>query len=291
MSKEKAPAYQHYPKDILSDINYQMMTWSERGMYRHLIDICWLETTIPDDPVLICRILQIPDEKTFEQSTWPLLARCFRKSEQFPSQLVHPRLELERRKQEKWREKCARGGRNSAHKVKHYKDKSEEHGSCHLLASKPQVKVNSSVCCLQSSSSGNTTHTTRPPADFVLPDGELQKLKSEKPGIDWELQLERFRLHLFQQPQEDWVLTWRRWCLTARPTGMRVVGGNGKSAVSGVKKADLYVGANGEDGSSGDDDPAEWSEAKWQMFEAVNGPEATEALRDEVFGSGEHRSG
>jgi uncharacterized protein YdaU (DUF1376 family) len=145
MSKEKSPSYQHYPKDIMSDINYQMMSWEERGMYRHLLDLCWMELSLPNDPKIIARILNITDEKAFEQGAWPLLARCFTGG----VALVHTRLEKERQKQAEWRAKSALGGMHSAHKRKHTKDISNEQGGTQMVPTKRQPKGNTAVCSLQ----------------------------------------------------------------------------------------------------------------------------------------------
>ena len=46
---EKAPAFQWYPKDYLSDLNVVVMTLEEEGAYRRLMDYCWLHGSIPDD--------------------------------------------------------------------------------------------------------------------------------------------------------------------------------------------------------------------------------------------------
>jgi len=63
---------------------------------------------------------------------------------------VHKRLQLEKRKQMEWRKKCAKGGRNSAHKPKKIKEQPVEQDS----STKPQVNEQSSST-LQSSSSSS----------------------------------------------------------------------------------------------------------------------------------------
>jgi uncharacterized protein YdaU (DUF1376 family) len=163
LSKEKSPAFQHYPKDILSDLNYQVMSWAERGMYRHLMDICWLEKSIPSDEFLLARILNLSEDEF--KGSWQIVGKCFKVSSSL-DQLIHPRLELERQKQAEWREKCAKGGKHSAHKRKTNKEHKAQQGSCDLLASKRQVNVNSSSP--SSSSYLNNNKKTTVPSEQTL---------------------------------------------------------------------------------------------------------------------------
>jgi uncharacterized protein YdaU (DUF1376 family) len=158
MSKERSPAYQHYPKDVLSDINYQMMTWTERGIYRHLTDLCWLEGSIPADEKLLARILGLSEEDF--KGAWVLVAKCF-KNCAISGQLIHPDLERQRQIQAEWREKSAKGGKQSAHKRKTKKGNTAQQGGCELLASKPQPKVNQRST-LQSSVSYIESAVSRP---------------------------------------------------------------------------------------------------------------------------------
>ena len=155
MSKEQSPAFQYYPRDILSDINYQAMTWAERGMYHHLMDICWMETFIPDDPAILARVLGITPEAFSE--AWKVIGKCFKGGSE-NGQLVHPRLDIERAKQAQWKEKSARGGKLSAHKRKNQKAKVPQQGGCLLVPTKGQPKVNSSS---SSSSSNNNLSNDR----------------------------------------------------------------------------------------------------------------------------------
>jgi hypothetical protein len=145
----------------------------------------------------------------------------------------------------------------------------------------------------EKSKNNNTQHTV--PSDFVLPAGELADLKVNQPEVDWDFQLERFKLHWFPSPDPrgDWLIEWRRWVLNARPAipkrdrGGQGANGDGKG--NGNRDSEIHVGESAA--KPKEDDPRTWPDWKWQLFEQVNGPEATEALRAEVFGSGEHRSG
>ena len=122
MSKEKSPAYQRYPRDILSDENYQAMNWAERGMYNHLMDLCWLETSISAELKILARILSISDPDF--TTAWQMIGKCFNPGDD-PLRLVHPRLDLERKKQAEHAALKARAGKKAMEKrwAKHKKPK------------------------------------------------------------------------------------------------------------------------------------------------------------------------
>ena len=91
--KEKAPAYQWYPKDWQSDSRVRRMTYEQRGIYRELLDIQWLEGSLPDDAQQLAEILGCPLFR-FEKA-WPLIRECFtvRDADQ---RLLQMRLERQR---------------------------------------------------------------------------------------------------------------------------------------------------------------------------------------------------
>jgi len=185
MAKERSPAYQHYPKDILSDLNYQAMTWAERGMYRHLVDICWLEGSIPDDEKLLARILGLPEDDF--KGSWVLVSRCFTKSA-ISEQLIHPELERQRQIQAEWREKSAKGGKRSAHKRKVKKEHAAQQGGSDLLASKPQANGNqrstllSSVSLIPSAVPGSPSAVSAPQSAPAEKDSAAQQASPQGDG-------------------------------------------------------------------------------------------------------------
>jgi uncharacterized protein YdaU (DUF1376 family) len=107
----KSPAFQFYPKDYLSDAKTRVMTFKQRGMYWDLVSHCWLEKGLPDDPKEIARILGITSIARFVKHDWPVIGRCFRRVDTGGHQ--HPRLEIERRKQEDFRESARAAGQAS----------------------------------------------------------------------------------------------------------------------------------------------------------------------------------
>jgi len=94
MNAEKAPAFQFYPKDFLTDGHVAGMTLAERGAYITLLCLCWREGSLPFDMARLARMVDEP-LPAFRR-LWPTLEPCFRKEN---ARLVHPGLDQERAKQ------------------------------------------------------------------------------------------------------------------------------------------------------------------------------------------------
>lgn len=110
MAKNKAPAFQFYPRDYLTDIQVVVMTLEEQGAYIRLLSHQWLEGSIPADTkhlACLCRITPARMKKI-----WPAIAPKFR--EAAPGRLVNDRLEQSRKTAAEWREKSKEGGIRSA---------------------------------------------------------------------------------------------------------------------------------------------------------------------------------
>lgn len=114
MAKEKPPAFQWYPKDYLSDAKVKRMTFTERGIYVHAMNVCWLENGLPVEVSEIGRSLEVQDLEWFAEQ-WKNVAPCFKVHPKDKTKLIHPRLEKEKRNQKKnrkiWRENGTKGGR------------------------------------------------------------------------------------------------------------------------------------------------------------------------------------
>lgn len=109
MAPEKAPAFQFYPKDFLSDSNVSGMSLQERGAYITLLCICWIDGSLPIAADRLANMVSTP-LKQFAKF-WPALAACFVERD---GRYVHPRLEREREKQaEHRRSQSAKGSRGA----------------------------------------------------------------------------------------------------------------------------------------------------------------------------------
>ena len=104
----KAPAFQFYAGDFLSDINVTTMTMAQRGMYITLLAFEWIEGSLPMD-LLKLRIL-CGNHPDFD-SDWQIVSNCFTQRD---SRLYNNRLETERGNMIAYREKMSANGKKGA---------------------------------------------------------------------------------------------------------------------------------------------------------------------------------
>jgi len=106
----KAPAFQFYPKDWLTDPDVVCMSMAQKGAYITLICYCWREDKLPNNPDYIRKLLgNIPKWKTL----WNGIKHKFEIQGDY---LVHPRLEKEKLKQEEFRLKKSIAGKKGMEK-------------------------------------------------------------------------------------------------------------------------------------------------------------------------------
>ena len=145
--RDKRPSYQWYPKDFMTDQNVAVMSLEEQGAYRLLMDYEWLHTGLPNDTKALASMCRIPE--THFKELWQNIEKCFKPSRD-GTRLHHPRLQSERKKQNKWRKKSKAGGLRSA------QVREELKGGVDLV----QPKANTSSSTTTSSSTSKETTTT-----------------------------------------------------------------------------------------------------------------------------------
>ena len=146
--QNKSPAFQFYPADYLADINVRLMSNQAGGCYMTLMCHAWLEGSIPSD---IRKIAKLCGEDGAAMAVlWQTLGKCFRPHPNDPEKLVHPRLEKERIKQNKFREDKVNSGKKGA-LSRWGKSKGVEG----VAMISPLAKNSSSSSSLSSSSSSN----------------------------------------------------------------------------------------------------------------------------------------
>lgn len=98
----KAPAFQFYPKDYLTDAKVRRLSWAARGVYIELLALMWVEGKDRLLEADIPAILGIPDTewRAFRDELQHKSARVFAERGAY---LVSKRLTLERRKQRQTR--------------------------------------------------------------------------------------------------------------------------------------------------------------------------------------------
>jgi uncharacterized protein YdaU (DUF1376 family) len=104
----KAPAFQFYAGDFLSDLNVQIMTMSQRGIYITLLAMEWIEGSLPSD----IRTLKVlcGQHPNFEED-WGAIKHCFYEEN---GRIYNRRLESERSNMISYRERMSNNGKKGA---------------------------------------------------------------------------------------------------------------------------------------------------------------------------------
>jgi len=110
----KSPAFQFYPSDWLGSQRVSMMTLEEEGAYIRLLAYCWQHGSVPADPESVARLIGKGATTTLASRVLTMFQPPLVAPFSGGNVLVHERLEEERSKQFKWKEKSSEGGRKSA---------------------------------------------------------------------------------------------------------------------------------------------------------------------------------
>jgi uncharacterized protein YdaU (DUF1376 family) len=153
---DKAPAYQWYVRDYMSDEAVALMSYEQQGIYRALLDRQWLEGSIPADPSQLAAILRVPVAKF--QKLWPAVAVKFKPTEE--GRLANGRMERERAKAEEYREAKARAGASGG-KAKAQAQAKQNEAVLDSASSKIQANA--------SSSSSSSTPSSSPKRESEMP--------------------------------------------------------------------------------------------------------------------------
>jgi len=103
----KAPAFQFYPSDFISDPTVQMMSNAEIGVYLKMLCFDWIGDGIPTDVERLFNLLDCNESE---------LSICLEKFEEIGGRYYNKRLRKEREKQLNRREQASAAGRASGRK-------------------------------------------------------------------------------------------------------------------------------------------------------------------------------
>lgn len=110
---ERAPAFQFYPKDFLTDEHVCQMSHTERGIYITLLSLCWLEGTLPLETDRLAKMVHVSLNQFTRLWEKSVLRQCFQVHDD--GRLHHKRLDEEREKQANFKRRQSdngkRGGR------------------------------------------------------------------------------------------------------------------------------------------------------------------------------------
>lgn len=115
MAAEQSPAYQWYVKDWRSSRATQRMSFTERGVYREMLDQQWEDMTLPDDAQAVADLIAMTEAQVAEVfAAWPVVRRKFATVEGEPGRIVNLRLERIRTALKRFVKGAKKGGKTRA---------------------------------------------------------------------------------------------------------------------------------------------------------------------------------
>ena len=109
----KAPAFQFYAQDFISDENVVLMSNQEVGCYIKLLCFQWKQGSIPSDINKIAKLCGENSEVMAE--LWPSIEPCFKQNGR-RDRMANPRMEAERKKMNAYRKERSEAGKRGAKK-------------------------------------------------------------------------------------------------------------------------------------------------------------------------------
>jgi hypothetical protein len=107
------PAYQEYASDVMSNINWRMMSFAERGLLDTLRKECWVNGKIPSDPDNLAKLLNVSIDQI--ASAFSSLVRSFFEFDE--GFMVCPELEKYRAYLQERHRRMAEGGRRGGERT------------------------------------------------------------------------------------------------------------------------------------------------------------------------------
>lgn len=225
----KAPAFQFYPKDFLTDEDQAVMSLEEAGAYIRLMSSCWLKGSLPSETTELARLCNATPRRM--PKLWPAIARCFR--QRADGRWIHPRLEKERQKQKEFRERQAekavlrweKSGNAAASR-----GQSREHALQSSISSTPVEEQEREQKTLPPLATTWNDLTSAPLSKCVgiskKRSGWLKARMAERSLDEWRTVISRIERSSFCRGQNDrgWVASFD-WLIGSADTALKVLEG------------------------------------------------------------------
>lgn len=170
MSKaKKAPAFQFYAAEFLVDENVVLMSNQQVGCYIKLMAYCWREGSIPADVSKVAKLCG--EDGSVMAQLWLGISECFEVASALPNRLVHPRLQIERDKQEQFKSERAVSGKKGA-QARWDKEKQGKSAADPVNSSAIDKPLTENTSASSSSSSLTTKPLSTPPPTATPVDGD-----------------------------------------------------------------------------------------------------------------------
>ncbi len=112
MKKGKLPYFCWYPADFDGDENVRLMNIEEIGLYAVCLNHCWINGSLPADPLEISRAMKVPKAQFLR--AWPRVLPCFQQN--IHGRWTNPRQERERSVAAEAQDRKRKGGEMTAAK-------------------------------------------------------------------------------------------------------------------------------------------------------------------------------
>lgn len=145
---EPLPYYPWYWRDYRASRAVQRMHWQARGLYRELLDECWVKGGVPDDATACASIANCPARDM--ERHWSAIRAMFAVDES--GLLVNERMENERTESDTGRVGKSKGGKISAEVRKGKRVKKGKNSSTPVNTSSGPVEESLTSRAVQSSS-------------------------------------------------------------------------------------------------------------------------------------------
>jgi uncharacterized protein YdaU (DUF1376 family) len=227
-SMAKAPAFQWYPRDYLTDEAVVRMSLEQQGAYVRLLSHQWLEGSIPADMPGLAALCGTAPARM--QKLWPAIAPKFEPVGD--GRLCNARLEAARKQKDEWRERQRAGGKRGAEK--RWGGEKEGMGTpmgtpMGQPTDNPMGSDSSAVCSLQSAVATTETEgadappkpsgkrARQLPTDWQ-PNDEHRKLAATLMNVRLSVEVQKFRDHFTAngKPMKDWDAAFRNWLRRAQ---------------------------------------------------------------------------
>ncbi len=114
-NRNKAPAFQWYPKDILGSARVAQLSLAEEAAYRRALDFAWINDGLPNDADKLSKIIGKNCTIEIAEKVLPF----FKKKKNDPDTVFSPRQQIERVKQKKHRLAKEKNGKKGSEKRWH----------------------------------------------------------------------------------------------------------------------------------------------------------------------------
>lgn len=106
----RPPAFQFYPSNVMSSIQYRTMSLAERGLMMSMQNECWVNDSVPSDIKVLAKILGYP-ENEIKESLTPNVMHFFYKEDE---RIISPELIAYRNKLDERQRLQIEGGKKGA---------------------------------------------------------------------------------------------------------------------------------------------------------------------------------